>query len=281
MKAHRPARRLLLAAVVLALALATIPSPVAASPAPPAPGGTWKANCFGQPYAYAQTLDGSGVTVRRFEVRNGDRWAGDVRNHPGDRRQRCEQKQPDVFYPFGTDVWLAFDFRWSGQVPPARNPHSFEIMSQFQQTPEVCDTAGHPPTVSLAYRGGMFSLGSHTTTSVCDTVQPDNVVLWSGPWFPPDTWERIVLRARMGVGGSVSLWLNGALVFDSPPVDLGYPLAGADPRKFPHLSHGIYRNGRPETTVFEFANLQVGAEDLAGRVTDPPPLPGGVCSSGG
>jgi hypothetical protein len=198
------------AAVVVLLGAATSSPPLL-------PSGDWHTNCDNEPYGYAQTTSSNGVISRRFEVRAGDQAPGDKKYHDG--RQRCEQKLRDVFYPMNTDVWLAYDFRWSGEVPPATS-NSHEIMNQFQQEPEACDDVGHPPTLSLRYERGQFQIGSHATS-----------------------------------------------------IPLGYALDTIDPTKAPHFSHGIYRDGQPETTVFEFANLEVGTVDLSARLCNPPPLP--------
>jgi hypothetical protein len=254
------------AAVVVLLGAATSSPPLL-------PSGDWHTNCDNEPYGYAQTTSSNGVISRRFEVRAGDQAPGDKKYHDG--RQRCEQKLRDVFYPMNTDVWLAYDFRWTGEVPPATS-NSHEIMNQFQQEPEACDDVGHPPTLSLRYERGQFQIGSHATTEACDTIQPPNVNIYAEPWFPADSWQRIILRTRFdptGTDSRVTLWINGQQKFDATGIPLGYALDTIDPTKAPHFSHGIYRDGQPETTVFEFANLEVGTVDLSARLCNPPPLP--------
>jgi hypothetical protein len=244
-------------------------------PPPPAfPAGTWNMNCFSQPYAFAQTTAPNGAISRRFEVRSGDRAPGDINLHPTDVRQRCEQKNTDTFWSWDTDVWLSYDFQWSGTVPTSGSHHN--IINQWQQTPEPnCDTAGHPPSLSLGFRNGNFDLSKHSTTAVCDTVQPANETLYAQPWFPPNTWERIVLHTRMNPAGTglVELWLNGAKVYTGTGLSIGYALNTEDLSYAPHYSDGEYRDGQPDTTVFTVANLQLGTADLSSRVSNPPPLP--------
>jgi hypothetical protein len=90
------------------------------------------------------------------------------------------------------------------------------------------------------------------------------------PWFPANTWQDIVVRVTFDPfgKGNLTFWLNGVKKYESGPIAIGY-----NDNVGPHFSHGQYRGKSSATTVFEFANLEVGRTSLINRVGSPKPLP--------
>jgi hypothetical protein len=241
------------------------------TPAPPVPAGRWIVHSAPTPYAYSETVTPEGVITRRFEIHAGDQWQGDVNRGLG--VERCEVVNPDYLAQWDVDQWMAFDFKWEGAVPTGSGQH--EIFLQFQQTPEVGDTYGHPPTLSLDYKAGKFNITTRALEDQNTVANPIGVVRYSAPWFPVDTWQRLVMRVRFDPFGDglIQLWINGAMVYDSGPIPIGFATdpAATNP-KVPHIAHGIYRASAVEPTVFTFANLQLGTEDLSPRIVRQPLL---------
>jgi hypothetical protein len=149
-------------------------------------------------------------------------------------------------------------------------PSSWVTMSQFHADPEAGETSGKPPAFLMQQVKGRLELLTRSDTRVLTTSQVAPVLRYSMPWFPANTWQRIVVRVVFDPSGNGSLtfWLNGAQKYSSGPIRLGY-----NDTNGPHFSQGQYRGASSLTTAFEFANVEVGTASLASRVTSPKPLP--------
>jgi len=225
--------------------------------------GPYRLNCAEQPYSFRESTSPDGAVVERFELRAGDISPSDERYPDG--RQRCEMVGQTDF-EFGTPIWFAYSFRQTGTMPS-----SWVTMTQFHASPENGERTGKPPAFSMRQQQGQLQLLSRADTRVNTTTQVEPVVRHTMPWFPAGTWVDIVARVVFDPfgNGSITLWVNGTEEYASGPIPMGY-----NDTVGPHFSHGQYRGAANQTTVFEFANVEIGTTSLAHRVSAPQTLPG-------
>jgi hypothetical protein len=223
---------------------------------------TYGLRCPEQPYSYTERTAPNGAVVRRHELRAGDMAALDAKYPDG--RQRCE-KIGKTDFPFRTPVWFSYSFRQTGSMPK-----TWVTMSQFHRSPEPGERADKPPAFLMQQQNGRLNLLTRSDTRVYTTSRVDPVVRYSMPWFPANTWQRIVVSLTFDYAGkgNITFWLNGVKKYSSGPIAMGY-----NDTVGPHFSHGQYRGKASETTTLEFANVEVGTTSLLGRVTNPKPLP--------
>ena len=81
-----------------------------------------------------------------------------------------------------------------------------------------------------------------------------------------DRWYRIVGRLVFGWdnNASVDIWWDGAKILSQANTNMGY-----NDMRGPYFKFGIYRAKVAETTVADFANMELGTTSLLTRVTSP------------
>lgn len=198
----------------------------------------------------------------RFELRPGDVWENDARLHP-DGRQRVSMRG-QTFWPENTDVWFSYALRTSGL------PATWTQLTSLRQDLESGETPGKPDPFSLIVRNGQLLIETRSDTRALTTSQVDQVARYTMPMFEPNTWQNIVVRVAFDPHGNgrLTFWLNGVQRYDSGAIPIGY-----NDQRGPYFKYGLYRGGSDQTSVAEFANVEIGTSSLLGRVTDPLPLP--------
>jgi hypothetical protein len=181
-----------------------------------------------------------------------------------DGRQRC-QKIGQTDYPFRTPIWFSYAFRQTGSMPS-----HWVTMTEFHTMPESGERSGKPPAFSMQQSHGRLALLTRADTRVKTTTQVDPVARYSMPWFPANSWQRIVVRVSFdhAGAGNITFWLNGKEKYSSGPIRMGY-----NDSVGPSFSYGQYRGASSLTTTLEFANVEVGRSSLLDRVAHPKPLP--------
>jgi hypothetical protein len=118
---------------------------------------------------------------------------------------------------------------------------------------------------------GRFTIETRSDTRALTTSKADTVARYTMPMFEPNTWQNIVVRVRFDPNGNgrLTFWLNGVQRYDSGAIPIGY-----NDRQGPYFKYGLYRGGSDQTSVAEFANVEIGTSSLLGRVSNPLPLPG-------
>lgn len=212
-------------------------------------------------------LNSDGVV--RIELRSGDRWPGDQVNSIGsnDRRERCELVGP--YYPNGTDVWIAYDFRYFGDIEDLEiQPDSYLFISQA-----IARGAG--PVLSAQLN---ISNPSNPTFSVGSSYVPaggGNKIYnpgWSVPLWAEGEIQRFVFHVVTGIDNDATLeiWRNGVKEFEAFNINIGQEHPTNVQR--PSYKFGQYR-GRHRRFVTEYAHLEIGTSSLLGRVSNPLPWP--------
>jgi hypothetical protein len=198
----------------------------------------------------------------RFEVRPGDVWENDARLHP-DGRQRVSMRG-QTFWPNNTDVWFSYSVRTSAM------PDSWSQLTSLHAELEPGETPGKPDPLGFMVSHGRFTIETRSDTRALTTSKADTVVRYSMPMFAPDTWQNIVVRVKFDPHGNgrLTFWLNGEQRYDSGAIPIGY-----NDRLGPYFKYGLYRGGSDQTSVAEFANVEIGISSLLDRVTNPLPLP--------
>lgn len=198
----------------------------------------------------------------RFELRPGDVWENDAERHP-DGRQRVSMRG-QTFWPDNTDVWFSYSVRTSAM------PSSWTQLTSLHAELEAGETPGKPDPFGFMVSNGRFAIETRSDTRALTTSKADTVVRYSMPMFEPNSWQNIVVRVRFDPNGNgrLTFWLNGQQRYDSGAIPIGY-----NDRVGPYFKYGLYRGGSDQTSVAEFANVEIGTGSLLDRVTSPLPLP--------
>jgi hypothetical protein len=230
-----------------------------------AAGAQYVLECPEKSYSFKETTSPNGAVLRHHELRAGDIAAND-KNYT-DGRQRCEMIGRTE-YPLQTNLWFSYSFRWSGEMPGG--DRNWNVMTQLRQPLESAEPAGKPPAFTMRHVRGNFELATRSDSRKTTNTQVDEVVRKTLPWFPANTWQRIVVRVKFDPfgKGSITFWLNGEQVYASGEIPIGYNDSFG-----PHFSQGQYRGSTDATTALDFANVEFGTNSLLDRVTHPKPLP--------
>jgi len=225
----------------------------------------WSVMCPTEPYSYWERTAANGAVVRHHELRAGDIAANDVNYTDG--RQRCE-KIGRTEYPLQTHLWFSYSFRWTGQV--TQGDRDWHVMTQLRQPHEAAESPAKPPAFTMRQVRGQLELATRSDSRKTTSGKVDEVVRKTIPWFPENTWQKMVVRVKFDPfgKGSITFWLNGQKVYASPNIPIGYNDSFG-----PHFSQGQYRGASDATTAFDFANVEFGTKSLLDRVANPKPLP--------
>jgi hypothetical protein len=221
--------------------------------------------CPEKSYSFRETTSPNGAVLRHHELRSGDIADNDKKYTDG--RQRCEMIGRTE-YPLQTNLWFAYSFRWTGEMPGG--DRNWNVMTQLRQPLESGEPAGKPPAFTMRHVRGNLELATRSDTRKTTDTQVDEVVRRTLPWFPANTWQRIVVRVKFDPfgKGNITFWLNGQKVYASGQIPIGYNDSFG-----PHFSQGQYRGATDATTALDFANVEFGTKSLLDRVTQPKPLP--------
>ena len=223
----------------------------------------YKLRSPGEWYSYQ-----GGPTCARFEIHKGERFAGDVDNHPDDTRQRTELAA-QTRYPMGTIVWAAFDVRVSGGVSETWHG-GFVNLVQMHQAREAGEVGKPPPfSIQITPQGELVVL-TRSDQARLTTDAPPAIVRYGEPWEDADKVIHFVVRItfRPG-GGNLRVWKDGNRIVDLPRVPLGYNDRSANSR--PMLAFGIYRSNAATDLVTRFCNVAYGTEPLSDRTRQASP----------
>ena len=222
-------------------------------------GKDWDVDAPSSPHALQ-----AGPAWQRFEVRPGDTAPVD-RGKPA--RNRAELSSPVRHAP-GQPVWFAYSFRIRGGAPTTA---VFSILGQFQSSPDLGDAPGLSPVFAVnLVREGVLRFVSRSSAEPRQQFNPPATVLGEVRGVGREQWRHLVGRIVFSHEGrgSVEIWLDGRKVIDRSPISIGY-----NDRRGPYWKYGIYRSAAPETLVVEYANMEIGADSLAGRIGRPLPTP--------
>ena len=204
-------------------------------------GKDWDVDAPSSPHALQ-----AGPAWQRFEVRSTDTAPID-RGKPA--RNRAELSSP-VRHPPGQPVWFAYSFRIRGGTPTTA---VFSILGQFHSSPDLGDAPGLSPVFAVnLVREGVLRFVSRSSAEPRQQFNPPATVLGEVRGIGREQWRHLV----------------GRKVIDRSPISIGY-----NDRRGPYWKYGIYRSAAPETLVVEYANMEIGADSLAGRIGRPLPTP--------
>lgn len=205
-------------------------------------GHRFRAQSPDQAYSLAVDPDPAPV-MARIELRAGDKWA---QNTSG---QRCEMR--DLAYlPYGKPFEFSYRLRWSGALPTG----SYTIASQLNQGPDPDDqTPRHAAVLSVYLDANGLRVATRGDTDPTSNTDPGNTVRYSGPAPKAGEWTHLRVRvvpSKDTASGSLSVWRDGSLVYNGVGLITAY-----NDRQGPYFKFGQYRDGAPQTTVFEFADI--------------------------
>lgn len=162
-------------------------------------------------------------------------------------------------------MWLSFALRVSTGPAPA----DWLVLTQFHTDGDVADVA-RSPMLALTMQGSTFRVVTRSDPSPVSTSNPAEVIRYSEPSWTRGVWRRLVVRARFERTGNgrLDVWQDGVLIFGGD-VPMGYN----DTEDSPYYKHGLYRAADANPMVAEFANVEIGTNSLASRVTAPLALP--------
>ena len=210
----------------------------------------------------------------RHELRPGDQWFGDASKGKG--VERCEMASA-TYWSFGVDIWESFQFRYTGPlVEKDENGNGYLLINQFIQSPPQDGETKIPHCLSVYLTGGRFTIDTRGDANPITTQKFPPTPRVDVP-FTVGAWHNAVLRVRLGYdsNGELDVWLDGVKVAEVRGAVIGYN----DPRG-PRAKFGPYRSAQAFTNVLEFANFELGYDDLSSRITTPLPraLPAGIAA---
>lgn len=152
---------------------------------------------------------------------------------------------------------------------PANNPASWMVAGQFHATPDADDVQGSP-VLAQQFSGDTFEIITRTHADDPGTANPSGTSRYSTTWLGSD-WVNLVYRVQFTRGTSTSelqVWMDGVEIVNLTGIAIGYNDAEG-----PYFKYGIYRSAAAETTVIDYANVEVSTSSLLDRVANPLPTP--------
>ncbi|WP_192845803.1 heparin lyase I family protein [Aureimonas sp. AU22] len=197
----------------------------------------------------------------RFELRDGDGWAGDKDAKPP--RNRAEMQQRGAALPAsGEAIWFTDTIAVETDDKP-RSP--WTIVNQLHS-----GIARVNPLLFTQLIGTKLLI--HTSFDRSDVAKPGPGTLrYADQAFERRRYTRLVYRVVLGDGtGELTIWRDGRSIVDETGLSIGFP---NDKRCTPHLKWGQYRRAGTQTYAVRHANVE-GATlaSLEARVRDPRPL---------
>ncbi len=211
----------------------------------------------GKPWSYQ-----SGHGYERFEVRAGDHWRGDT----SERSEIAVHR----YMQFGKPVWQSFSMLIEAG-PPSEAPWS--IFGQWHAFKDPWDEYVSPP-IALLLKDGKFAIVTASDKHIQQTHKnyPPFVTRYAFTDVAKNAWHDFVYRIVFDPAGSGSLhvWHNGQAIVAQDGLPIGYnDIIG------PFFKYGVYRGpGDPNPLAARYANVEIGYDSLASRITSPKPVPG-------
>ena len=190
----------------------------------------------------------------RFEVRSTDSWNGET------TRNRAEFGCC-TRHAVGEPVWFSYAMR----VRSGPAVTNWYVLGQFHSTPDTGDDASSPPFSINLIPGEKVRFIRRFDPAPLTTVTPATTIMHERT-IARERWYRIVGRVVFGWenNGAVDIWWDGAQVVSLANTNIGY-----NDLRGPYWKFGVYRAKASETLVVDYANMELGAASLLGRVTTP------------
>lgn len=210
----------------------------------------WAVQSAGKPYS---VLAKPGRV--RFEVRQGD---GALAEDLG-TRDRAELKSM-LNHGFGAPVVISCAMR----ISSGPNPTKWNVLGQFHDLGDAGDGNRSPPWAMELTAGGAFRWMRRWEEG--GVYQEDPVALAPairGAWFT--ALHRVVFDPTPN--GASASWINGKPVFNLSDVATTY-----DDKSGPYWKMGIYRALQTAGLSLEYANVEIGGDELLSRIIAPLPI---------
>jgi hypothetical protein len=204
-----------------------------------------------EPWSISRASD-SATDVTRFEVRAGDQWGED--RSSGENKERSELDGYKRRFPQSSDVWGAYAFF----VEPGQEYHSdWTAISQMHGSKSRAFLVHYKEGRLIIYSEGIAANGQMVSGTRYTGLVSRNA------------WHQIVFHLKGGTGadGRLEFWLDAKKILD-------YNGAIGAPGNQAYWKFGIYRGYGPIQTPFaiQFANMEVGTNNLSARITNPLPI---------
>lgn len=203
---------------------------------------------------------GSPTGEMRFEVRGGDKYAGDL--HAVDDKERAEirsHKRVAWDQQFNIEFDFKVDYQGTNNAP-------WLILSQFHATEDEGDFATSPP-FGLQLIGDKLAVFGYTSKNAVMTQsnQPDKMLFYKDTQdILRDTWYKIKIEIKFDWEGNgfVRVYRDGVQIVDYKGA-LGY-----NDKLGPYMTQGVYRGATSEAFSASFRNISMTP------VGTPPPVYG-------
>jgi hypothetical protein len=217
---------------------------------------------FTDTYPAQSAADGALVKFNQFA---GNTWAIDSLN-PFKGSERVEfsgnpaKSRARFPGPESTSIWIS-DAIYVEKGDPTT--------TDWTTLGQIHDRVGVGPIFAISIRTGEYLTIDITTNKFVKTL--GRMPLARGHWY-----RRVMnLKFNESSAGFIKVWIDGRQI-----VDYHGETGNADTQYY-YWKFGIYRSHAPEYLAVRYANVRIGGEELAKKITDPDPIPTGFCTDNG
>lgn len=225
-------------------------------------GTEYKAQTPNQPWSLQKAYNKTSPTFR-MQVKNGDRWSGDIKTMRS--RERSELYLKSANLPFDQDVWISFAIKIEPGDALNLSDNDFCIIGQFHASEDAEDVSS-APILGLRMEGAdTIRLYTCSTTENPHRVGPP-IVPRAFSRFTRGIWHRIVLRAKFSpTNADLQWWKNGEELVNLTGIGMGFP-----DKIGPYWKFGVYRSTMRQTLAVQYANMELSyTTSLLPRVKQP------------
>jgi hypothetical protein len=198
-----------------------------------------------------------------LQVKNGDRWSGDIRTNRA--RERSELYLKSANLPFNQDIWLSFAIKIDTGQALKLSDNDFCILGQFHASEDAGDISSAPILGIRMEEADTIRLYTCSTTENPHTIGPP-IVSRAASRFTRGVWHRMVIRAKFSpTNADLQWWKNGEELINVTGIGMGFP-----DKIGPYWKFGVYRSSMSQPLGVEYSNMELSyTSSLLSRVKQP------------